>query len=126
MYNVQNITTKEEYIRWLASCTPLPISRVEGASNCYLSMGGTGWAFSSLAPSRIVAHDAVVLGSEDLWNKALCREVFSLLDGAEIVEIVYLDNTPEGELRLGLSNGLVVENFDSCGADAWMRIKSVT
>ena len=109
------------YTRWLGSLPPLRVSRIKSIAGCFIWMGGENWDFSPETLVRVLDGDGrVVLGAADLWDPGRYRRVLEGLAGLDVVRISYYDTTPEGDLRVELSDGTVVEVLDTFFVDAWI------
>ena len=109
------------YARWLESLLPLRVGGAESISSYVLWLGGENWYLTVEAASRVLDGDGrVVLGAADLWDPGRYQEVLGRLVGLDVVRISYYDTTPEGDLRVELSDGTVIETFDTFFADSWI------
>jgi len=111
----------DAYSRWLESLLPLRVGGAESISDFFLWVGGENWYLTSKTSSRVLGGDGrVVLGAADLWDPGRYQEVLGRLVGLDVVRISYYDATPEGDLRVELSDGTVIETFDTFFVDAWI------
>ena len=109
------------YARWLGSLPPLRVSRIESIAGCFIWMGGENWNFSPETLVRVLDGDGrVVLGAADLWDPGRYQEVLGRLVGLDVVGVTCYDATPEGDLRVELSDGTVIEALDTFFIDAWI------
>ena len=109
------------YARWLESLLPLRVGGAESVSSYVLWLGGENWYLTVEVASRVLGGDGrVVLGAADLWDPGRWQGVLEGLVGLDVVRISYYDATPEGDLRVELSNGTVVEVLDTFFIDAWI------
>ena len=109
------------YSRWLESLLPLRAGGAESISDFFLWVGGENWYLTSKTSSRVLGGDGrVVLGAADLWDPGRWQGVLEGLVGLDVVRISYYDATPEGDLRVELSDGTVVEVLDTFFIDAWI------
>ena len=109
------------YARWLGSLPPLRVSRIESIAGCFIWMGGENWNFSPETLVRVLDGDGrVVLGTTDLWDPGRYRGVLGRLVGLDVVGVTCYDATPEGDLRVELSDGTVIEALDTFFIDAWI------
>ena len=117
----EDATWADVYARWLGSLPPLRVSRIESIAGCFIWMGGENWYLTVEAASRVLDGDGrVVLGTTDLWDPGRYQEVLGRLVGLDVVRISYYDATPEGDLRVELSDGTVIEALDTFFIDAWI------
>ena len=117
----KGIMGADVYARWLGSLPPLRVSRIESIAGCFIWMGGENWNFSPETLVRVLGGDGrVVLGAADLWDPGRYQEVLGRLVGLDVVGVTCYDATPEGDLRVELSNGTVVEVLDTFFIDAWI------
>ena len=117
----EDATWADVYARWLGSLPPLRVSRIESIAGCFIWMGGENWNFSPETLVRVLGGDGrVVLGAADLWDPGRYQEVLGRLVGLDVVGVTCYDATPEGDLRVELSNGTVVEVLDTFFIDAWI------
>ena len=109
------------YARWLESLLPLRVGGAESISDFFLWLGGENWYLTSKTSSRVLDGDGrVVLGAADLWDPGRWQGVLGRLVGLDVVRISYYDTTPEGDLRVELSDGTVIETFDTFFVDSWI------
>ena len=109
------------YARWLGSLPPLRVGGAESISSYVLWLGSENWYLTVEAASRVLDGDGrVVLGAADLWDPGRWQGVLSRLVGLDVVRISYYDTTPEGDLRVELSDGTVIEALDTFFIDAWI------
>ncbi len=109
------------YARWLESLLPLRVGGAGSVSSYVLWLGGENWYLTVEVASRVLGGDGrVVLGAADLWDPGRWQGVLEGLVGLDVVRISYYDATPEGDLRVELSNGTVVEVLDTFFIDAWI------
>ena len=109
------------YARWLESLLPLRVGGAESVSSYVLWLGSENWYLTVEVASRVLGGDGrVVLGAADLWDPGRWQGVLEGLVGLDVVRISYYDATPEGDLRVELSNGTVVEVLDTFFIDAWI------
>ena len=109
------------YARWLESLLPLRVGGAESISSYVLWLGSENWYLTVEAASRVLDGDGrVVLGAADLWDPGRWQGVLGRLVGLDVVRISYYDTTPEGDLRVELSDGTVIETFDTFFIDAWI------
>ena len=109
------------YARWLESLLPLRVGGAESISSYVLWLGGENWYLTVEAASRVLDGDGrVVLGAADLWDPGRWQGVLGRLVGLDVVRISYYDTTPEGDLRVELSDGTVIETFDTFFVDSWI------
>ena len=117
----KGIMGADVYARWLGSLPPLRVSRIESIAGCFIWMGGENWNFSPETLVRVLGGDGrVVLGAADLWDPGRYQEVLGRLVGLDVVGVTCYDATPEGDLRVELSDGTVVEVLDTFFIDAWI------
>ena len=117
----EDATWADVYARWLGSLPPLRVSRIESIAGCFIWMGGENWNFSPETLVRVLDGDGrVVLGAADLWDPGRYQEVLGRLVGLDVVGVTCYDATPEGDLRVELSNGTVVEALDTFFIDSWI------
>ena len=117
----EDATWADVYARWLGSLPPLRVSRIESIAGCFIWMGGENWNFSPETLVRVLDGDGrVVLGTTDLWDPGRYQEVLEGLVGLDVVRISYYDATPEGDLRVELSDGTAIEALDTFFIDAWI------
>ena len=117
----EDATWADVYARWLGSLPPLRVSRIESIAGCFIWMGGENWNFSPETLVRVLDGDGrVVLGAADLWDPGRYQEVLGRLVGLDVVGVTCYDATPEGDLRVELSNGTVIETFDTFFVDSWI------
>mgnify|MGYP000994762873 FL=1 len=117
----KGIMGADVYARWLGSLPPLRVSRIESIAGCFIWMGGENWNFSPETLVRVLDGDGrVVLGTTDLWDPGRYQEVLEGLVGLDVVRISYYDATPEGDLRVELSDGTAIEALDTFFVDAWI------
>ena len=111
----------DAYSRWLESLLPLRVGGAESISDFFLWVGGENWYLTSKTSSRVLGGDGrVVLGTTDLWDPGRYQEVLEGLVGLDVVRISYYDATPEGDLRVELSDGTAIEALDTFFVDAWI------
>ena len=116
----EDATWADVYARWLGSLPPLRVSRIESIAGCFIWMGGENWNFSPETLVRVLDGDGrVVLGTTDLWDPGRYQEVLGRLVGLDVVGVTCYDATPEGDLRVELSDGTVIETFDTFFVDSW-------
>ena len=109
------------YARWLESLLPLRVGGAESISSYVLWLGSENWYLTVEVASRVLDGDGrVVLGAADLWDPGRYQEVLEGLVGLDVVRISYYDTTPEGDLRVELSDGTVIETFDTFFVDSWI------
>ncbi|WP_315132279.1 hypothetical protein [uncultured Actinomyces sp.] len=97
------------------------MSRIESIAGCFIWMGGENWNFSPETLVRVLDGDGrVVLGTTDLWDPGRYQEVLGRLVGLDVVGVTCYDATPEGDLRVELSDGTVIETFDTFFVDSWI------
>ena len=109
------------YARWLESLLPLRVGGAGSISSYVLWLGGENWYLTVEAASRVLDGDGrVVLGAADLWDPGRWQGVLGRLVGLDVVRISYYDTTPEGDLRVELSDGTVIETFDTFFIDSWI------
>ena len=109
------------YARWLESLLPLRVGGAESISSYVLWLGGENWYLTVEAASRVLDGDGrVVLGAADLWDPGRYRGVLGRLVGLDVVGVTCYDATPEGDLRVELSDGTVIETFDTFFVDSWI------
>ena len=109
------------YARWLESLLPLRVGGAESISSYVLWLGSENWYLTVEAASRVLDGDGrVVLGAADLWDPGRWQGVLGRLVGLDVVRISYYDTTPEGDLRVELSDGTVIETFDTFFVDSWI------
>ena len=117
----EDATWADVYARWLGSLPPLRVSRIESIAGCFIWMGGENWNFSPETLVRVLGGDGrVVLGAADLWDPGRYQGVLGRLVGLDVVGVTCYDATPEGDLRVELSDGTVVEVLDTFFIDAWI------
>ena len=117
----EDATWADVYARWLGSLPPLRVSRIESIAGCFIWMGGENWNFSPETLVRVLDGDGrVVLGAADLWDPGRWQGVLEGLVGLDVVGVTCYDATPEGDLRVELSNGTVVEALDTFFIDSWI------
>ena len=117
----KGIMGADVYARWLGSLPPLRVSRIESIAGCFIWLGGENWNFSPETLVRVLDGDGrVVLGAADLWDPGRWQGVLGRLVGLDVVGVTCYDATPEGDLRVELSNGTVVEVLDTFFIDAWI------
>ena len=117
----EDATWADVYARWLGSLPPLRVSRIESIAGCFIWMGGENWNFSPETLVRVLGGDGrVVLGAADLWDPGRWQGVLGRLVGLDVVGVTCYDATPEGDLRVELSDGTVVEALDTFFIDAWI------
>ena len=117
----KGIMGADVYARWLGSLPPLRVSRIESIAGCFIWMGGENWNFSPETLVRVLDGDGrVVLGTTDLWDPGRYQEVLGRLVGLDVVGVTCYDATPEGDLRVELSNGTAIEALDTFFIDAWI------
>lgn len=117
----EDATWADVYARWLGSLPPLRVSRIESIAGCFIWMGGENWNFSPETLVRVLDGDGrVVLGTTDLWDPGRYQEVLGRLVGLDVVGVTCYDATPEGDLRVELSDGTVIEVLDTFFVDAWI------
>ena len=117
----EDATWADVYARWLGSLPPLRVSRIESIAGCFIWMGGENWNFSPETLVRVLGGDGrVVLGAADLWDPGRYRGVLGRLVGLDVVGVTCYDATPEGDLRVELSDGTVIEALDTFFVDAWI------
>ena len=109
------------YSRWLESLLPLRVGGAESISDFFLWVGGENWYLTSKTSSRVLDGDGrVVLGAADLWDPGRYQEVLGRLVGLDVVGVTCYDATPEGDLRVELSDGTVIEALDTFFIDSWI------
>jgi len=97
------------------------VGGAESISDFFLWVGGENWYLTSKTSSRVLGGDGrVVLGAADLWDPGRYQGVLEGLVGLDVVRISYYDATPEGDLRVELSDGTVIETFDTFFVDSWI------
>jgi len=97
------------------------VGGAESISSYVLWLGGENWYLTVEAASRVLDGDGrVVLGAADLWDPGRWQGVLGRLVGLDVVRISYYDTTPEGDLRVELSDGTVIETFDTFFVDSWI------
>ena len=117
----EDATLADVYARWLGSLPPLRVSRIESIAGCFIWMGGENWNFSPETLVRVLGGDGrVVLGAADLWDPGRYQGVLGRLVGLDVVGVTCYDATPEGDLRVELSDGTVIEALDTFFIDAWI------
>ena len=117
----KGIMGADVYARWLGSLPPLRVSRIESIAGCFIWMGGENWNFSPETLVRVLDGDGrVVLGAADLWDPGRYQEVLGRLVGLDVVGVTCYDATPEGDLRVELSDGTAIEALDTFFIDAWI------
>ena len=111
----------DAYSRWLESLLPLRVGGAESISDFFLWVGGENWYLTSKTSSRVLGGDGrVVLGATDLWDPGRWQGVLGRLVGLDVVGVTCYDATPEGDLRVELSDGTVIEVLDTFFIDAWI------
>ena len=109
------------YARWLESLLPLRVGGAESISSYVLWLGGENWYLTVEVASRVLGGAGrVVLGAADLWDPGRWRGVLEGLVGLDVVGVTCYDATPEGDLRVELSDGTVIEALDTFFIDAWI------
>ena len=109
------------YARWLESLLPLRVGGAGSISSYVLWVGGENWNFSPETLVRVLDGDGrVVLGAADLWDPGRWQGVLEGLVGLDVVGVTCYDATPEGDLRVELSDGTVIEALDTFFIDAWI------
>ena len=109
------------YARWLESLLPLRVGGAESVSSYVLWLGGENWYLTVEVASRVLGGDGrVVLGAADLWDPGRWQGVLEGLVGLDVVRISYYDATPEGDLRVELSDGTAIEALDTFFIDSWI------
>ena len=109
------------YARWLESLLPLRVGGAGSISSYVLWVGGENWYLTVEAASRVLGGDGrVVLGAADLWDPGRWQGVLGRLVGLDVVGVTCYDATPEGDLRVELSDGTVVEALDTFFIDSWI------
>ena len=109
------------YARWLESLLPLRVGGAGSISSYVLWVGGENWYLTVEAASRVLGGDGrVVLGAADLWDPGRWQGVLGRLVGLDVVGVTCYDATPEGDLRVELSDGTVIETFDTFFVDSWI------
>ena len=109
------------YARWLESLLPLRVGGAESVSSYVLWLGGENWYLTVEVASRVLGGDGrVVLGTTDLWDPGRWQGVLGRLVGLDVVGVTCYDATPEGDLRVELSDGTVIETFDTFFVDSWI------
>ena len=109
------------YARWLESLLPLRVGGAGSISSYVLWLGSENWYLTVEAASRVLDGDGrVVLGAADLWDPGRYRGVLGRLVGLDVVGVTCYDTTPEGDLRVELSDGTVIEALDTFFIDAWI------
>ena len=109
------------YARWLESLLPLRVGGAESISSYVLWLGSENWYLTVEAASRVLDGDGrVVLGAADLWDPGRYQGVLGRLVGLDVVGVTCYDATPEGDLRVELSDGTVIETFDTFFVDSWI------
>ena len=109
------------YARWLESLLPLRVGGAESVSSYVLWLGGENWNFSPETLVRVLDGDGrVVLGAADLWDPGRYQEVLGRLVGLDVVGVTCYDATPEGDLRVEVSDGTVIEALDTFFIDSWI------
>ena len=109
------------YARWLESLLPLRVGGAESISSYVLWLGSENWYLTVEAASRVLDGDGrVVLGAADLWDPGRWQGVLGRLVGLDVVGVTCYDATPEGDLRVELSDGTVIEALDTFFVDAWI------
>ena len=109
------------YARWLESLLPLRVGGAESVSSYVLWLGGENWYLTVEVASRVLGGDGrVVLGAADLWDPGRWQGVLEGLVGLDVVGVTCYDATPEGDLRVELSDGTVIETFDTFFVDSWI------
>ncbi|MCY0886831.1 MAG: hypothetical protein OWV35_13325 [Firmicutes bacterium] len=117
----KGIMGADVYARWLGSLPPLRVSRIESIAGCFIWMGGENWNFSPETLVRVLGGDGrVVLGAADLWDPGRYQEVLGRLVGLDVVGVTCYDATPEGDLRVELSDGTAIEALDTFFIDSWI------
>ena len=117
----KGIMGADVYARWLGSLPPLRVSRIESIAGCFIWMGGENWNFSPETLVRVLDGDGrVVLGAADLWDPGRYQEVLGRLVGLDVVGVTCYDATPEGDLRVELSDGTAIEALDTFFIDSWI------
>ena len=117
----EDATWADVYARWLGSLPPLRVSRIESIAGCFIWMGGENWNLSPETLVRVLDGDGrVVLGAADLWDPGRYQEVLGRLVGLDVVGVTCYDATPEGDLRVELSDGTVVEALYTFFIDSWI------
>ena len=109
------------YARWLESLLPLRVGGAGSISSYVLWLGGENWYLTVEAASRVLDGDGrVVLGAADLWDPGRYQEVLGRLVGLDVVGVTCYDATPEGDLRVELSDGTAIEALDTFFIDSWI------
>jgi len=109
------------YSRWLESLLPLRVGGAESISDFFLWLGGENWYLTVEAASRVLGGDGrVVLGAADLWDPGRWQGVLGRLVGLDVVGVTCYDATPEGDLRVELSDSTMIEVLDTFFIDAWI------
>ena len=117
----KGIMGADVYARWLGSLPPLRVSRIESIAGCFIWMGGENWNFSPETLVRVLDGDGrVVLGAADLWDPGRWQGVLEGLVGLDVVGVTCYDATPEGDLRVELSDGTAIEALDTFFIDSWI------
>ena len=117
----EDATWADVYARWLGSLPPLRVSRIESIAGCFIWMGGENWNFSPETLVRVLGGDGrVVLGAADLWDPGRYQGVLGRLVGLDVVGVTCYDATPEGDLRVELSDGTAIEALDTFFIDSWI------
>ena len=117
----EDATWADVYARWLESLLPLRVGGAESISDFFLWVGGENWYLTSKTSSRVLGGDGrVVLGAADLWDPGRWQGVLGRLVGLDVVGVTCYDATPEGDLRVELSDGTVIETFDTFFVDSWI------
>ena len=111
----------DAYSRWLESLLPLRVGGAESISSYILWLGSENWYLTVEVASRVLGGDGrVVLGAADLWDPGRWQGVLGRLVGLDVVGVTCYDATPEGDLRVELSDGTVIETFDTFFIDSWI------
>ena len=109
------------YARWLESLLPLRVGGAESISSYVLWLGSENWYLTVEAASRVLDGDGrVVLGTTDLWDPGRYQGVLGRLVGLDVVGVTCYDATPEGDLRVEVSDGTVIEALDTFFIDSWI------
>lgn len=98
----------------LSAKLPIAVLNVEW-NDPILIVGGAGWSFAIVSPWRIVADEALMLGSDSATQDF----VWDLLYDQMVVSCDLQSKNAPLDLALSLENGWVLEVFSVTSLEPW-------
>ena len=100
--------------RKLSAKLPIAVLNVEW-NDPILIVGGAGWSFAIVSPWRVVADEALILGSDNATQDS----VRDLLHDQMVISCDLQSKSAPLDLALLLENGRVLEVFSVTSLEPW-------